>query len=126
VVPVARHRWSLLAFGLAAVTSVALAFAPLITTRSCITPSVGPSACSSSRSSLVAHEGAGVLAVLAVPVLVAALPVIFAGRRMAVASAVALTALMLIGAMSIGVFMVPTVICAWVAATRRPIDAGRT
>ncbi len=113
-------------FGFAAVTSVALAFAPLITTTSCEASSVGRPACSSSRSSLVASEGAGVLAVLAVPVLVAALPVVSTSRRIAVASAIALTALMLVGAASFGVFLVPPVICAWVAATRRPVAASPT
>lgn len=80
---VTRHRWSLLVFGLATVTSVALAFAPLIATTSCGASSVGPAACSSSRSSLVDNEGSAVLGVLAVPVVVAAMPVIIAWRRMA-------------------------------------------
>ena len=112
------RRWSVLAAGAAAVTAVVLALAPTVSTSSCTTSSTGAMTCASGGSSLLATEGAGVLVVLAVPVIVAAVPLIVPWRRSATAAAGALTLAMLAGMASIGFLLLPTVALAWVAASR--------
>jgi len=62
-------------------TGAVLAFAPVIATESCVASSLGTVNCSSGHVSLLANEGAGVLVVLALPALVAVLPVIVPSRR---------------------------------------------
>ena len=101
----------------ALVSSVVVALAPITSTGSCEASSQGTSVCTSSHDSLLASEGAGVLAVLAVPAIIAAVPVIIQGRRIRITAATALTAAAVVGIMSVGIFLLPTVLLAWRAAT---------
>jgi hypothetical protein len=70
---------------------------------------------------LVGNEGAGVLGVLAVPALVALIPLLVPSRRSVTMTAVALTGVALVSSASVGIFLIPTVALAWVGvvATRR-------
>jgi hypothetical protein len=115
---VPQRRWSWLTFVAAAITSGVVAFAPTGSSVSCIaTPTTAP-VCTSSHESLLAHDGASVLTILAVPVVAALLLVVAKRRPGRFAVAIALTVMMLLGAMTIGVFFIPTVVLAWIAATR--------
>lgn len=112
------RAWSVAVLGTAAATSAIVALAPLTRSSSCEASSGAPSVCTSTTSSLLDSEGAGVLFVLAVPVIVAALPVAFGPRRLALPAAVLLSAAMVLGLASVGLFLIPTVVLAWIAATR--------
>lgn len=61
-------------------------------------------------------EGAGVLAALAVPAIVAVVAVVVPSRRSARWTAIALTTAAFLAIASVGIFFVPTVVLAWVAA----------
>ena len=89
-----RH-WSRLTLLVAVVTSTALLFA-------------------------LEHEGIGAVAILAIPVLVATVPVIFGKRGVATTAAVVLSALTLLGAASLGLFFLPTAALSWFAVASRP------
>jgi hypothetical protein len=102
-------------FVVASATGAVLAFAPGVSTESCVA-GPGGSACTSGSRSLVDSEGAGVLAVLAVPAIVALVAVVVPSRRTARWTAIALTAAAVVGIASVGMFFVPTVVLAWVAA----------
>jgi hypothetical protein len=99
----------------AAATGTVLAFAPVVSTASCSSTSSGISSCKSSQESLVANEGAGVLLVLAVPALLALVPVVARTQRSTLVAAGALTLATLLGMASVGIFFIPTVVLAWVA-----------
>lgn len=122
------RRWSMLAFVCAAATGLALAFAPLVATSSCVASSNGPAVCSSAHHSLVTNEGVSVVLVLAIPALLMLVPVVFGSRRSVTTAAVLLTMTALLAIASIGLFFIPTVALAWVAATRwsRPRPAPTT
>lgn len=101
---------------LAGVASLALAFLPLVSTDS------APGG--SGRQSLVAQEGWAVALALAVPVLVAAAPLLAPARYrrwVTIGSAVLLTAGALISAASVGLFYLPSAALLVMAAIR----AGR-
>ena len=72
--------------------------------------------CTTGSESLLEHEGASVLIVLAVPVLVSAMPLAFSRRGVAIGAAVVLTALAVLGGFSIGLFYFPAVLLAWLSA----------
>ena len=57
------------------------------------------------------------MAILAIPVLLAATPVVFHRRGVAIAVAVVLSALTLLGAASIGLFFLPAAALSWIAVT---------
>jgi hypothetical protein len=119
-VSVARKRWSALAFASAVAAAILLALAPVVATSSCVTSSLGGAVqCSSRHTTLVDSEGAGVLAVLAVPPLVGLIPLLVPSRRVAVAVAVALTVGAVAGIASITLFFVPTVVLAWLAVAAK-------
>lgn len=112
-----RLPWLTAAVALA--TSVVLAIVPFSRSTSCVSTSDGRSTCSSSTSSLLDTEGASVLVVLAVPVAVALVGALQPRRRgVLIAVAAALTVGVVLAAMSIGVFYVPTLVAAWFATTR--------
>ncbi len=54
------------------------------------------------------------MAILAIPVALAAVPVVFPGRGVAIAVAVVLSALTLLGAASIGLFFLPAAALSWI------------
>lgn len=108
-------------FAAAVLTGAVVAVAPVATMVTCVELSAGATRCSSSNVSLLTNEGASVLGVLAVPALVALVPLLVRSKRSARMTAVALTAAALVASASIGIFLIPTVVLAWVAvvATRR-------
>lgn len=114
--PVTTRRWRLLTLISSAATGAVLALAPVVRTSSCFASSSGSGSCSSSSQSLVASEGGGVLAVLAVPALLAVVPLLLPWRQATFAVAVAMTAIALLALASVGLFLVPTVAVAWIAA----------
>lgn len=73
------------------------------------------SSCTSSQESLLANEGTAVLLVLAVPALLALVPVVARTQRSTLVAAAGLTLATLFGLASIGIFFIPTVVLAWLA-----------
>ena len=124
-----RNRWGWLTLLTALVTAVVLSFLPISSTASCEAVAGGTETCTTGSESLLQSEGLGALAVLAVPVFVAAVGVVFPRRGVAVTSAVLLTVLTLLGAASIGLFYLPTTVVAWLAvaaSARRPGEVQNT
>lgn len=119
--PALSRWWGSIMFATAVLTAAVVAVAPVVATSSCSTSSAGATRCSSNTLSLLANEGASVLGVLAVPALIALVPLLVPSRRSAKMTAVALTAASLVGSASVGLFFVPTVVLAWIAVvvTRR-------
>src|SRR5436305_1665272 len=79
-----------------------LGLAPLGRTSSCVGTSTTPDVCTSSSESLVDHEGAGVLVVLAVPVVVAAIGAARPARRVLIGIAILLSVGVVVAGFSIG------------------------
>ena len=100
-------------------TSAVLTLAPIYATASCVSGDSSPDVCTTGRESLIQHEGLGAVAILAIPVLLAAVPVVFPKRAVAIAVAVVLSALTLLGAASIGLFFLPAAALSWIAVTSR-------
>jgi hypothetical protein len=118
---VSSRRWSFVVFAAAVLTAAVVAVAPVVATSTCATSSAGTTRCSSSNVSLLANEGARLLGVLAVPALVALVSLLVPSRRSATLTAVALTTAALVASASVGIYLIPTAVLAWVAvvATRR-------
>jgi hypothetical protein len=118
---VTPRRWSALAVAAAVLTGVAVAFGPLVATSGCSATSTGTVACASGTTSLFADQGAGILGIVAVPVVVALVPLLHPSRWTVTGAAVVLSLAAFIGSASVGIFLVPTVILAWIAvrATNR-------
>jgi cytochrome bd-type quinol oxidase subunit 2 len=122
----AARRWNIAAVAISAVTGLGAALLPLGTSMSA--NSNGPA--TSTRVSLLTNEGPSVLIVVAIPVLLVALPLMLrsapARHRARVVIVVLLGLLVLLGAMSIGVFFVPTLIAMFMCSrltkerTQRP------
>jgi hypothetical protein len=117
--------WNLVVFASAVLTGVVIAVAPIVSTSTCATSEAGTTRCSSSDVSLLSNEGIGVLGVLAVPALVALVPLVVPSRRSAKVTASVLTAVALLASMSIGIFLIPTVVLAWVAVVATRQDGRR-
>ena len=119
------HRWSRVTFLSTLATSAVLILAPIHATASCESVDDGPEICTTSRESLIEHEGIGAVVILAVPVVLAAVPVVFRRRFVAISVAVVLSALTLLGAASIGLFFAPAAVLSWltVANSSRGSDA---
>ena len=100
-------------------TSAVVGFVPLSRSSSCVSTTDGVSTCSTSSTSLIETEGYSVLVVLAVPVVLAVVGAARPTRRTLVVVAAALTMGVVLAAMSIGVFYLPTVLAAWVATRSR-------
>ena len=118
------RQWSRLTLLVAVVTSTALLFAPTYSTASCGAVANSPEICATGRESTLEHEGIGAVAILAailaIPVLVATVPVIFGKRGVAIAAAVVLSVLTLLGAASFGLFFLPTAALSWFAVASGP------
>jgi hypothetical protein len=95
------------------------AFAPLGTTTSAA-GAPGVETVRTEHVSLFAHDGSWVLVVVTVPILIALAPVLVRRRGVAVASAVLLWACCVLGALSVGIFFVPSAIAMTVAAATAP------
>jgi len=120
---VRAKRWAVAAFVAAVVGALVASFAPL--SRSCTTriatPSVGPFLGETCRSvSTFSEEGAWVLVVVSVPVLVALIAAVVHRRPARVASAVLLWIGCIVGLASVGIFFVPAAILMTVAAAVAP------
>jgi hypothetical protein len=118
LVLVKANRWAVAAFVAAVVGALVASFAPL--GRSC---TIGPSpdageACR--RVSTFSEEGAWVLVVVSVPVLVALMAVVVHRRSARVASAVLLWVGCIMGLASVGIFFAPAAIIMTVAAAVAP------
>ena len=113
------RRWSGLALLVVAATSAVLLFAPISSTASCEAFAGGPEICTTGRESLLENQGIGVVPILALPVLIVAAPAVFPRRGVAIAAAVVLSALALLGAASIGLFLLPAATVAWIAVAAR-------
>ena len=123
--PDARARlWNVVAVVVAAVTAVAVTVLP--TGSSTSTDSSG--VVTSSRTSLLGTEGDGILVVVAVPVLCVAVPLMLRnGRHARIARQVAvslLVVMVVLGALSIGVFFVPTLVAMIVSVVTSPRTAS--
>ena len=113
------NRVVVAAFVLAVVGALAAAFAPLGTTCGATAPG-GVSHCSGTSTFSV--DGAWVLVVVSVPVLVALVPVLVRRRAAIIASTVLLWIGCILGMLSIGIFFLPSAILMTVAASRRDPD----
>ena len=111
------RRWSRFTLLSVFATSAVLTLAPIYATESCESVDGGAEVCTTGRGSLIEHEGSGAAAVLAIPVLLAAVPVVLPRRAVAIAVAAVLSALTLLGAASIGLFFLPAAALSWIAVT---------
>lgn len=107
------NRWAITAFVAAVVGALMVSFAPL--GRSC-TPSFDDVSETCRRTSLFSHEGASILGVVVVPVLVALFAVVVHRRPAYVAAALLLWIGCILGLLSVGIFFVPAAILMTVAA----------
>ncbi|WP_163544726.1 hypothetical protein [Occultella kanbiaonis] len=110
--PLTRRFAHRVAFVLAAVAFVVLVFVPIFLVPG---QDATESAADIERISLIALSGPAVLGVLAVPVLLAGLPLVVKGRITAVLTAVLLIAFALFTLLGIGVFYIPAALTAVVA-----------
>ncbi len=110
-----RASWASLALAVAA--STGLLFVPTATTLTA-TPAGSSSAPVVTHESLLEHEGSGVLVVLALPVLLAALGAAPGRRRGRSLAAVLLWAFAAVGAASVGLLYAPAAVAMTVAAFR--------
>lgn len=110
--------WPLVTLGVAVATGALLAFAPVVTTSSCSMTAPGASTCATTAKSLLATEGSGVLPLLAVPSFLAAVPVLARGQKWALTSALLLSLAALLAIASIGIYLLPTVVLAWLSTAR--------
>ena len=111
------RRWSRFTLLSVFATSAVLTLAPIYATASCVSVDGGSDVCTTGRESLIEHEGIGAVAILAIPVALAAVPVVFPRRGVAIAVAVILSAVTLLGAASIGLFFLPAAALSWIAVT---------
>lgn len=104
------RRWNLIAVAIASLTALGVALLPFGTSSSTDTNGLE----TSSRVSLLSSEGVSVLIVLAIPVLLVAVPLLLGGNaavhRTRIAIVGVLVILAVLAAASIGVFFVPTLI----------------
>lgn len=116
-----ERRLPLVTLLVALATAALLAFLPLARSESCSSSSDSPEVvCESSTSTLLEHEGTSVLVVLLVPAALAAIGVARPSAPVLRGVAVAITIGVVLGALSVGVFFLPTVLAAWIAVLRRP------
>ena len=104
-------RLAQVSFALAVVASVVLLVAPLGTSVESVPAGQSPETTNVSHHSLLDSEGWTVAIVLAIPVVVSGFPVLIGSRRGSrparIASAVLLSAFVLVGLLSIGIFYLP-------------------
>jgi hypothetical protein len=105
-------RLTIVAFVIAVIGAAAAAFGPL--GRSCGVSAVGPERCRGVSTFEI--DGAWVLVVVSVPVLVSLLPVVVRHRGWTVISAVLLWVCCVVGVFSVGLFFVPAAVLMTVPA----------
>lgn len=114
-----RRRFALASFLLAVTAGLFVAFAPL--GRRCSasgTPGLpsGQERCIS--ESIFQHDGAWILVLVSVPIVLTLVPVLVRHRAAAIVSTVLLWACCLVGIVSLGLFFVPSAVLMTIAATR--------
>jgi hypothetical protein len=104
------RRWNVVAVAIAMLTGFGVLLLPLGTRSSAESNGVSRT----TRVSLLSNEGPSVLIVVAIPVLLVALPLMLRGAAASYRSRVVIVTLLgvlvMLGAMSIGLFFVPTLI----------------
>lgn len=111
-----RTRLALASFLLAAVAGLYVAFAPLMTR--CTFSSDGRAEPCTDLS-LFETDGAWILVMVLVPIVIALVPLLVGRRPVTVVSAVLLWAICVIGILSVAVLFVPAAIAMTISATRR-------
>ena len=120
-------RWNVASGVVTTVVAAAVGLAPLQTVESTAVDSGGQQMHTTEHLSLLATEGAGLLAALLVPNAVVAAPLLWqrspSVRRVRLWVVALLAVLVVLGAMSIGVFFLPTLVTMAVAVhfTPRPV-----
>ncbi|HEC09700.1 MAG TPA: hypothetical protein ENI86_09070 [Acidimicrobiales bacterium] len=118
----AGDRWNLVAVLCAVVLAIVVPLLPLVSETSSTVDSSGTVVTQSVRRSLLEQEGAGVLAVASIPVVIAVFPMLGRSRRFRrrarIGASTVLALAAILAALSIGVFVVPTLVLMIVAATR--------
>jgi MFS family permease len=109
-------RFAFASFLVASVAALFLAFGPSIQQEHESTDAGGSTIVTSSSTSLVSSEGAAVLLILAIPVLITLMPVLVSRRGVRTGTAVLLLGLCVLGLASIGLFFVPAAVLMSVAA----------
>lgn len=123
-------RWTAqhVALVLAVAAALLLAIAPTGSSESVTTDSTGTVTESVSHTTLVQSQGPGVLIVLAIPVVLTLAPLLVPPRlrrTVGLVCAVLLAALVILGALTIGIWFMPALIATLVASLgRRPTEAG--
>jgi hypothetical protein len=120
------HRWSVAAFVLALCASIALLVLPICEqgSESSVTDAAGEvtRASASTQETLLQADGFGWIAILAVPVVVTALPLLLSGnariRTLRIIVAIVLLLILPIGYFTIGGFYLPSAVAMLIAATR--------
>ncbi|HEX3090111.1 MAG TPA: hypothetical protein VHQ23_15770 [Ilumatobacteraceae bacterium] len=111
------RRWNIVALVTAAITGFSAVLLPLGTSTSVSSEGVT----TTSHVSLLSNEGPSVLVIVTIPLLLVALPLLLrnpkASHRARVVVVVLLGILVLLGALSIGLFFVPTLIAMIVSLT---------
>ena len=111
-----RHLLPIATAIVALVTAALVAYAPLGSSSSCTTTSRGASSCTSSSTSLVDTEGGTIVGILAVPAVLAIVAALHPTRRVLGIVAWLLFVCCALGALSVGVFFLPTLAVAIAAA----------
>jgi hypothetical protein len=121
--PVKANRWTVAAFMAAVLGAFVAAFAPTYTGCTTTTTTTGSTVEVCGHATAFAVNGAWVLVVVSVPVLVTLLPVLIRRRPVRVVSSVLLWAGCIVAMFSVGMFFVPAAILMTIAASRRPSAA---
>jgi len=122
------RRWNVVAVAIALVTGLGAALLPLGSSSSADSNGLE----TTRRVSLLSNEGPTVLFIVAVPALLVALPLLLrnttAIARTRLAIVILLTVLVVLGALSIGIFFIPTLIAMVVSMSAQRVltvpDAG--
>jgi hypothetical protein len=114
------RRWNIVALATAALTGFGALLLPLGTSSSVGSNGVE----TTTQVSLLSNEGPSVLIVVTIPLVLVALPLMLRGATAIYRSRAVIVALLgilvLLGAMSIGLFFVPTLIAMIVSMSRSP------
>lgn len=108
------RRWSTIALAVAVATALVAGFVPLGSSETC--DSAG--ACTFERVSIIGDEGIAMLLILLAPALVALVPVVLPFQWLRIATGVLLPLMMLLAMASVGMFLLPTMVIAWVAVAQ--------
>jgi hypothetical protein len=128
------ERWTVAACVLALCASVALLVLPIYarTTESAVTDATGEvtHTSTSSNETLLQGEGVGSIAILLLPVVIAAVPVVLKNdtriRVWRTITAILLLLIVPIGYFTVGGFYLPSAVAMLIAATRRDPLGGQT